>query len=138
MDGQAFDTAQNKPKVLLVEDNETYRKVVKNAMQLDEFEYYEAENGQKALELVKALKPQIVLCDIAMPVMDGMTFLTEIKKDPELATIPIIMLTNYQEELENAVKAGAEEALLKSSLTPRQLIEVCRKHVFAETPNATT
>jgi len=126
-----------KAKVLLVEDNETYRKVVKNAMQLEGLDYFEAENGQKALEKVKLNRPDLILCDISMPVMDGMTFLSEMKKDPQLSTIPIIMLTNYQEELENSVKNGAEEALLKSSLTPHQLIEVCRKYVFPETPNPT-
>ena len=122
-----------KPKVLLVEDNETYRKVVRNAMQIEGFDLIEAENGQKAQEILKTAKPQVILCDVSMPVMDGMTLLAELKKDPILAKIPIIMLTNMQEELEASVKNGAEEALLKSSLTPHQLIEVCRKYISSMT-----
>lgn len=119
----------NKQKVLLVEDNEVYRKLVKNAMMISGFEVLEAENGLRGLEMARVSKPDLVIVDIYMPVMDGMTMLAELKKDPILMKIPAVMVTNVQEELENAVKAGAEEALLKSSLTPHQLIDVCKKHL---------
>jgi CheY-like chemotaxis protein len=55
--------------------------------------------------------------------------LKKVKQDAELKNIPAIMITNVQEELDNAVKAGAEEALLKSSLVPSQIIEVCKKYL---------
>ena len=125
---------RSKPKVLLVEDNETYRKLVKNAMMIAGFEVYEADNGLRGLEVVRAAHPDLVVVDIYMPVMDGMAMLTELKKDGELMKIPVVMVTNVQEELENAVKAGAEEALLKSSLTPHQMIDICRKHLGLEAP----
>jgi len=64
--------------------------------------------------------------------MDGMNMLGELKKDATLAHIPVVMVTNVQEELDGAVKGGAEEAVLKSSLTPHQLIDVCKKHLSAE------
>lgn len=121
-----------KPKVLLVDDNETYRKLVKAAMGLAGFEVLEAENGLRGLEIMRTEHPGVVLIDIYMPVMDGMTMLTELKKDEKLLKTPVVMITNVQEELENAVKAGAEEALLKSSLTPHQLVDVCRKYVTPE------
>ena len=122
-------TTVAKPKILLVEDNETYRKVLKNVMMVSGFEVYEAENGQIGLELAKSQQPRLILTDIYMPVMDGMTMMAEIKKDPALSKIPIVMLTNVQEELDRAVKSGAEEAILKSSLTPHQVIDVAKKYL---------
>lgn len=121
-----------KPKIMLVEDNEIYRKLVKNAMMVSGLEVLEAENGLRGLEMARVTHPDLIIIDIYMPVMDGMTMLSELKKDAQLMKIPVVMVTNVQEELENAVKNGAEEALLKSSLTPRQLIDVCKKHLPGE------
>ncbi len=115
-------------KVLLVEDNETYRKAVRLALEAGNFEVMEAENGKIALELVKTNPPNLIVCDVSMPVMDGKTLLTEIKKNPDLASISIVMLTNYQEEIENTVKLGADEAILKATLTPHQVADVCQKY----------
>lgn len=126
--------SSKKPKVLLVEDNETYRKLVKNAMMIAGFDVLEAENGLRGMEVVRTARPDLAVVDIYMPVMDGMSMLAEMKKDASLMNIPVVMVTNVQEELENAVKAGAEEALLKASLTPRQVIDICRKHLGIETP----
>lgn len=123
------ESANVKPKVLLVEDNETFRKVIKNAMMIEGFEVYEAENGQLGLDEALKHHPDLMVIDLYMPVMDGMKMLQAVKVSEDLRTIPVLMVTNVQEELENAVKQGAEEALLKTSLTPRQLIEVCRKHL---------
>jgi CheY-like chemotaxis protein len=79
------------------------------------------------------------MIDIYMPVMNGMTMLAELKKDEALMGIPVVMVTNVQEELENAVKAGAEEAILKSSLMPHQIIDVCKKYVpLSGQPGQTT
>lgn len=116
-------------KILLIEDNETYRKIIKNAMMISGFEVEDAENGLRGLEAARVNRPDLIVVDIYMPVMDGMTMLKQLKQDESLKTIPVIMVTNVQEELENAVKMGAEEAILKTSLTPRQLIEVCQKHL---------
>lgn len=124
-----MDQVQTKPKILVVEDNETYRKIVKNALSIAGYEVLEAENGLRGLEIVRAEQPVLIMIDIYMPVMDGMTMLAELKKDEVLMKTPVVMVTNVQEELENAVKAGAEEAILKSSLTPTQIIDVFKKYV---------
>lgn len=122
----------NKPKVLLIDDNETYRKITKNVLQIENFEVLEATNGQDAFDILKNNKPIVILTDVYMPVMDGMAFLQAIKKDPQLKDIPVIMITNVQEELDKAVTNGAEEALLKSSLTPKQTVDICRKYLAKE------
>ena len=118
-----------KPKILLVEDNETYRKIVKNTMNIFGLDVLEAENGMRALEIARATKPDLILTDVYMPVMDGLSRLVKLKKDEQLSSVPVIVVTIVQEELDQAVKAGAEEALLKSSFTPHQLIDVCKKYL---------
>ena len=66
----------HKPKVLLVEDNDVYRKVIKNAMVLSGFDALEAENGLRGLEIARLEKPDLILADVYMPVMDGMMMLS--------------------------------------------------------------
>lgn len=122
----------DKPKILLIDDNETYRKISKNAMEIEGFEVFEAGNGKEALDILKNNHPRVILTDIYMPEMSGMAFLQVIKNDPVFKTIPVIMITNVQEELDKAVTAGAEEAVLKSSITPKQMVEVCRKYLNKE------
>lgn len=131
-------TQIRKPRVLVVEDNEAYRNLVKSTMELAGFEVYDAENGLRGLEIARAQDPDLVLLDVYMPVMDGMSMLVELKKDEVLQKIPVIMLTNVQEELDRAVKTGAEEAILKSSVTPHQIIEACRKHLSSQADSPTT
>lgn len=128
-----MESPVQKAKILLVEDNDTYRKVIKNALQVAGFEVFDAENGLRGLEIARVEHPLLVLTDIYMPVMDGIMMLSEFNKDEALMKIPVVMLTNVQEELERAVKNGAEEAILKSSLTPRQVIDVCKKYLNQNT-----
>lgn len=118
-----------KYKILVVEDNETYRKVITNALHIAGYGTLEAGDGIQGMELVKSARPDLVLLDIYMPIMDGLAMLKEIKKDTEFRKIPVIMLTNVQDELENSIKNGAEEAILKSSLTPHEVIGVCQKYL---------
>jgi CheY-like chemotaxis protein len=115
--------------VLLVEDNETYRKAVKLAMQTVGFTVLEAENGKVGLEQAQNHKPDMIVSDVNMPVMGGLDMLKAIKQDVNLQAIPFVMITNLQEEIEESVKLGADEALLKSSLTPHQVIDVCLSHL---------
>lgn len=118
-----------KPVILLVEDNATYRKAVKLTMEVSGFAVLEAENGKQGLEQIKMQKPDVIVSDINMPEMDGITMVKEIKKQEELKAVPVIMLTNVQEEIENSVKIGADEAMLKSSLTPHQVVDVCKRYL---------
>lgn len=131
-----LQTPAKKWKVLVVEDNETYRKIVKNALEMTGFTVLEAENGLRGLEIARSEHPDLALIDIYMPVMDGMSMLAEFKKDERLLKIPAVMLTNVQEELDHAVKAGAEEAILKSSFTPSQVVDICRKYLSGTVESA--
>jgi CheY-like chemotaxis protein len=89
----------SRKKVLVVEDNMLNRELLCGIL-ATEYEVLEAENGQEALETVRRYKEgiSIILLDIVMPVMDGYTFLSIVKADAELSSIPVIVATQSDGE----------------------------------------
>lgn len=83
-------------QILIVEDNELNRTMLSEILS-DDYKVLEAENGQEALDILEQNKDDIhlILLDVMMPVMDGYTFLDKIKKDEELALIPVIVMTQW-------------------------------------------
>lgn len=88
-----------KEKVLVVEDNMLNRELLCGIL-ATEYEVLEAENGQKALEIARRYKEgiSIILLDLVMPVMDGYTFLSIVKADAGLSSIPVIVATQSDGE----------------------------------------
>jgi YesN/AraC family two-component response regulator len=86
-----------------------------------------AANGKEAYELAQKLKPQVVISDIKMPIMDGITLSKEVKKI--LPDVFIILLTNYAEfsYAKEAISCGVYEYLIKSDIRPKELNEVLSK-----------
>lgn len=92
------DTSSKRKKlsrdsIVLVEDNDDVRGVLVQVLEREMFTVYEAENGQEALELVYEHNPNIVLCDLMMPIMDGKEFLKRMKANQQTKSIPVIILT---------------------------------------------
>ncbi len=90
-------------KILLAEDISTNREVVRGFLRKQPLEIIEAENGEQAIKLAREFKPDLILMDIQMPVMDGIEAIKKIKTDPELKHIPIIALTAsvFNKDIEN-------------------------------------
>lgn len=82
-------------KVLIVDDNELNRKLFRVFLNKSGFDCIEAEEGKQAVLLAKEHKPDLILMDIQMPVMDGVTAMKAIRTEPDLASIPIIAITSY-------------------------------------------
>ena len=80
-------------KILLVEDNERNRKLVRTILEFKGYEVVECEDGAPSLDLAKAHKPALVLMDIQLPTMDGITALRRLRDDPETAAIPVVAVT---------------------------------------------
>ena len=87
----------------------------------------EAENGRQAVDLVRGRKPNVILMDIRMPVMDGITALREISADPDLTTVRAIMLTTFEldEYVFEALQAGAAGFLIKDT-EPADMLRAIR------------
>ena len=82
-------------KILIVDDNEMNRKLFRSLLQKNGFETIEAEDGATGLQMAKEHLPSLILMDIQMPVMDGLTAMKAIMAEPETSSIPVIALTSY-------------------------------------------
>lgn len=106
-------------RILLVDDSSTMRKIQRRVLtELDAtWDIIEAANGREALDKLQEFnyKINMVLCDINMPEMDGMTTLKTIRANPHTAAIPVIMCTSVAEkgQVMEAIKAGATNYLVK-------------------------
>lgn len=84
----------NRKKVLIVDDQEKNRKLLKVLLQKSGYETIEAENGKEGIELALNIKPDLILMDIKMPVMDGITATKMLKSDNTTSKIPVIIVTS--------------------------------------------
>ena len=82
-----------KTLVLLVEDNERNRKLARTVLDFAGYEVIECEDGEAAVTLAKQHKPALVLMDIELPKLDGISAFTQIRADPETASIPVVAVT---------------------------------------------
>ena len=102
------------PVLLVVDDNPDIRTFISKILG-NIYTIYQAENGKKGLEIAKKVIPNIVICDIVMPIMDGIEFSRNLKSQPETSHIPIIILTaKSSQEIElKSLELGVDEYLRK-------------------------
>jgi DNA-binding response OmpR family regulator len=113
--------------ILLVENSRSMRKLARQILHNNGYEVLEAENGQLALDIAMKSPPDLVLCDIHMPVLDGYTFVEKARQVKELFTLPILMLTARTDKasLRQAMSMGADDYLTKP-FTPDELMKAVR------------
>jgi DNA-binding NarL/FixJ family response regulator len=128
------ENTRNVVRVLIVDDHELFRQGVAAILQRDpEIEVVaEAENGQVAVQKFREHLPDVVLMDINMPVCDGLRATRTIKREHPYAKILILTVSDTEESLFEAVKAGASGYILKTS-SPLQVIESV-KRVYSGEP----
>jgi CheY-like chemotaxis protein len=110
-----------KKKVLVVEDNAHWRKLLAMVIQRSGYEVLEATNGVEGVEMAIAARPSLILMDLGLPKMTGDEATAIIKADPATHDIPVVIQTAYAMS-QNAVTAGAAEILYK----PIELAEIQR------------
>jgi two-component system, cell cycle response regulator DivK len=115
-------------RILVVEDQEDNRQIVRDLLTANDYEMTEAENGEEALAAVAKERPDLILMDIQLPVMDGYEATRRIKADPSLSSIPIIAVTSYalSGDGEKARAAGCNDFVPKP-YSPRQLLAKIRE-----------
>ena len=101
--------------ILIVEDEAHIRKVLEYNLKLDGFEVYMAEDGATGLQLVREKKPDVILLDWLMPVMNGLQVLAELKADNSTEDIPVFMLTakGMLNDVTLALETGAANYITK-------------------------
>jgi len=99
------------PKVLLVEDNEMNRDMLSRRLTRRGFEVVFAADGQQGVDLARSEKPDIILMDMSLPVMDGWEATRRIKADDTMRRIPVIGLTAHamSGDREKAIEAGCDD-----------------------------
>jgi DNA-binding response OmpR family regulator len=101
--------------LLLIEDDHTMLDLLATALELENFAVHRAADGQTGLAMVRRQRPQLILCDVMMPGMDGYTVLATLRADPHLAPIPFIFLTarGERKDLRLGMISGADDYLTK-------------------------
>jgi CheY-like chemotaxis protein len=99
------------PKILLVEDNELNRDMLSRRLQRRGFEVEAALDGEQAVDLAQSIRPDLILMDISLPMMDGCEATRRIRQNDGTASIPIIALTSHamSGDREKTIAAGCDE-----------------------------
>jgi len=103
--------------ILIVEDEAPLRQALADKLGREGFKVLEAVNGQEGLERALKEHPDLILLDIAMPIMDGTTMLKNLRKDKWGKRVSVIILTNYSavEKVPEVLESGAHDYIVKSS-----------------------
>jgi two-component system chemotaxis response regulator CheY len=116
------------PKVLVVDDAAFMRMRCAKLLTENGYSVDEAENGQEAIDKYIDIKPDLVLMDITMPVMDGLTAVAEIKKiDPD-AKIVMCSALGQQNTVMSAIKAGAKDFIVKP-YQPEKILTTIKRFI---------
>jgi two-component system, cell cycle response regulator DivK len=118
----------SRKRILLVEDNEFNRKIVRDLLARQPYDLLEAPDGEAGVQAARRDKPDVIVMDIQLPKLSGLDATRAIRADPETAKIPIIVVTSFalSGDEKKALDAGAS-AYLAKPYSPRQLLDTIRK-----------
>ena len=117
-----------KKKVLTVDDSRTMREMVSFTLKGAGYEVVEANDGQHALTVLGSSKVDLVIADLNMPIMDGLTLIRKLRATPQYRTTPILMLTTESSDaMKAAGKASGATGWLVKPFDPQKLLEVVKK-----------
>ena len=102
-------------RILVIEDQAPMRRNLSLMLRMEGFEVQAAENGRSGLELARSEKPDLILCDVMMPELDGYGVLESLRAEPATATIPFIFLTARSDkpDVRQGMNLGADDYLTK-------------------------
>jgi two-component system, cell cycle response regulator DivK len=117
-------------RILVVEDQADNRRILQDLLTSAGYEIILAENGQEALEVVARERPNLILMDIQLPLLDGYEATRLIKANPALRAIPIIVITSYAlSGDENKAKVAGCDAYFAKPFSPRALLAKVREYL---------
>lgn len=110
--------------IVVIEDDEAVRDNILDTLEASNYCVHVAENGEVGLQAIRQSRPDLILCDVNMPVMDGYLVLRELKRDSELSLIPFVFLTARTErsDLRKGMEMGADDYVMKP-FTQRELLQ---------------
>src|SRR5215210_4554333 len=116
--------------ILVVEDQEDNRQILRDLLRSADYEMIEAVDGEEALAAVAKRRPDLILMDIQLPILDGIQATRRIRTDPAMRSIPIIAVTSYAlgGDEAKARQAGCNDYVTKP-YSPRQLLAKIREYL---------
>ncbi|MCA9337976.1 response regulator [Candidatus Saccharibacteria bacterium] len=131
MQEQSETTETPKKKILLVEDDISLAAVYRSRLELEDFEIYEVNNGEQALQAAKEFQPDLILLDAMMPKISGFDVLDILRHTPETMNIRVIMLTalSQAKDKERAESLGADDYLVKSQVVIGDVVDRVKHHL---------
>jgi CheY-like chemotaxis protein len=111
-------------KILLIEDDKFLRELMNKKLLTLGYEVVSAADGESGLVMIKETKPDVVLLDLILPGINGFEVLEKAKQDPEIANIPVVILSNLGqgEDIEKGLALGAKDFLVKAHFTPQEIV----------------
>ena len=91
----SMDSEDEVPKVLLVEDTEDNRQMMRKLLEMSGFHVVEATNGREAVEVASRARPQIILMDLSLPFIDGLAATRQIRRLPGMSKVPIVAVSAH-------------------------------------------
>lgn len=121
-------------KIAIIEDDQVINQMYRMKFEATGFNVATAGDGEAGVALVERFKPDIILLDLQMPIMDGSAALEHIRKSPITKTTPVIILTNLgQEEApKNLRDLGIHSYIVKAELTPSQVVSRVKEALAEE------
>ena len=117
-------------RILIVEDQEDNRTILRDLLSKAGFELIEAVNGEDGVALALSKRPDLILMDIQLPVMDGYEATRRIKANAELKAIPVIAVTSYALSGDEAkARAAGCDGYVAKPFSPRQLLATVREYL---------
>ena len=103
------------PRILVIEDEPQMRRNILTILDMEGFNALGAENGRQGLEMIRSQQPDLILCDVMMPELDGYGVLKALRADPAIAEIPFVFLTAKGErgDFRAGMNLGADDYLTK-------------------------
>lgn len=116
--------------ILLLDDSKTIRDILKVYLLRPDTTFLDAEEGERGLQLARLMPVDLVICDVKMPGMDGITFVKELRADPRprVRNLPVVMLTGEKGEMISlrCMHAGAT-AMLQKPVQPDKLVALVQQ-----------
>jgi len=122
------------PKILLVDDEPDIREVYGVVLREEGYEVIEADDGEKALDMIQNEDWDLLLLDIMLPGLDGVKVLKNIKEMSGKADKPVILLSNLEEEkiIQRCLSLGAAKYIIKSNVTPSEIVSSVNQYLSNE------
>ena len=122
--------------ILIVEDNEKNMKLVRDVLQFKGYQTIEAMTGNEGVRLAKERKPDLVLMDIQLPDIDGITALGQIRADPETKGIPVLAVSaSVMPDDQQRIQASGFDAFVTKPINVKQFVETVERFVGKPSPD---